>query len=260
VIEAPRIFTPEYYEHMRRLEAHGWWNAAMRDIAARMLDGRLQRHGLILDAGCGSGQTLEWFSGLRPEWSRMGLDVAPEGLQAAAAAGHDALMRASVLDLPIDSASVDLVVSLDVLQHLPLDGGDIRALREFRRVLRPGGRLFVRTNAQAFPYTDDDTEAAFHKYRTGELRQRLRDAGYHVEVIGRLNALLGLAEIPREVRAARRTGSSGYQGILARPGTAGLLDRLKRGWLRQEGRLVEAGLSLPMGRTLIALCRTGKKD
>ena len=33
---APRIFTPEYYERMRRLEAISWWNAGMRDVAAAL--------------------------------------------------------------------------------------------------------------------------------------------------------------------------------------------------------------------------------
>ena len=59
---APRIFTPEYYARMRELETSGWWNAAMRDVAAMLLnDVQLPASGTILDVGCGSGQTLTWF-------------------------------------------------------------------------------------------------------------------------------------------------------------------------------------------------------
>ena len=58
----PRIFTPEYYARMRDLESVSWWNAGMRDIAARLLDkAQLPENGSVLDAGCGSGQTMAWF-------------------------------------------------------------------------------------------------------------------------------------------------------------------------------------------------------
>ena len=60
---APRIFTPEYYARMRELEAGSWWNAAMRDVAAMLLDDvQLPPIGTLIDVGCGSGQTLTWFN------------------------------------------------------------------------------------------------------------------------------------------------------------------------------------------------------
>ena len=252
---APRIFTPEYYARMRALESGGWWNAAMRDVAAMLLGGAgLPSAGTMLDVGCGSGQTMDWMLGRYPAWRAVGLDVAEDGLRAAHAAGL-AVSRASALRLPHPDASVDLVITLDVLQHLPLEGGDAVALAEMRRVLRPGGHLLLRTNAQAFPHTADDPAFNFHKYHPAELREKLRAAGFTVLRLSRLNALLGLAEIPRELRATRAQGE-GYHGILATPGgRVSLGATLKRRWLRLEGRAVGAGWALPFGRTIVALCR-----
>lgn len=57
--EAPRIFAPEYYRRMRALEAHGWWNAGMRDVAELLLArADLSEHGTLVDVGCGTGQTM----------------------------------------------------------------------------------------------------------------------------------------------------------------------------------------------------------
>lgn len=252
---APRIFTPEYYARMRELESGSWWNAAMRDVAAMLLrDVDLPQTGTILDVGCGSGQTLTWFSQRFGAWRTLGCDISSDAVTAAAALGFE-ITQASALELPYPSATADVVISLDVLQHVPLGGGDLSALREMRRVLKPGGWLFVRTNAQSFPTTDDDHEFQFHRYETRELREKLEATGFAVRRLSRVNALLGLAEIPRELRA-RRVQSAEYHGILATTRAAeSWTSAAKRAWVRLEGQAVRRGVRLPAGRTIIALCR-----
>ena len=255
-MSGPMIFTPEYYERMRVLEEHAWWNAGMRDVATALLaDVALPRTGTMLDVGCGSGQTMHWFRRQHAEWKLFGLDVAEDGLRAARGLQQD-VARASALQLPFADESIDVVVSLDVVQHLPLDGGDGLALREMRRVLRPNGVLLLRTNAQSFPRIRDDHEFNFHKYEPRELTNKLRAAGFSIARLSRVNAVLGLAEIPRELRAAREHADVEYRGILATPSDGPRRgDRLKRRWLAFEGRLVRSGVRLPLGRTLMALCR-----
>ena len=94
-----------------------------------------------------------------------------------------------------------------------------------------------------------------HKYATRERREKLGRGAFPPVRLSRLNALLGLAEIPRELRA-RRSNHSEYRGILAeaRPEPS-IVRALKRGWLKLEGQAVRYGLQLPAGRTIIALAR-----
>ncbi len=256
--DAPRIFSPDYYTRMGALESGSWWNAAMRDTLADLLrSANLPERGAALDVGCGTGQTMAWLRSLYPRWTYRGIDVASDAVQIACQMGEDAQL-ASALAIPAADASVDLVVTLDVVQHLPHPDGDITAIAEMRRVLRAGGLLVLRTNAQGFPRTQDDPDAMFRKYDAGELRQKLHQGGFDVLRLSRVNALLGLAEIPRELRARKSSGSAGYHGLLAAPAPPGRLDRLKRSWLRLEGRAVAAGVQLPMGRTILALCRAAR--
>lgn len=256
--DPPKIFTPEYYARMRELESGSWWNEGMRDIAAVLLSrAHLPTHGFMLDVGCGAGQTMTWFLKSNPDWRSAGVDVS---LDALALARQHLLpvCSATALRLPVADKSVDLIVSLDVLQHLPLDGGDSLALSEFARTLIPGGVLLVRTNAQSFPRTNEDKESSFRKYSRSMLRDRLVAAGFEIEKLGRCNAVPGLAEIPRELRAARHDPHE-YHGILASPGRkSSPVHSLLRMWLRFEGRAMIAGLPLPLGRTLFALCRLRK--
>jgi SAM-dependent methyltransferase len=250
----PKIFTPEYYARMRRLEAESWWNAGMRDIALRLLRSlSLPREGRLLDAGCGSGQTMRWLADALPSWNRAGIDVSYDAVRSAAELGEN-VTQASVMEVPFADASFDLVVSLDVLQHLPLPDGDVTALRELRRTAVKGGVLLLRTNAQCFPRVAEDRANMYRRYDPRTLRGVLRDAGFEVLRLGRANSLLGVAEIPRELRARKnRTGT--YYGLLSQPKPSGAFDTLKFRILQIEGNLIARGWTLPFGRTLFALCR-----
>jgi ubiquinone/menaquinone biosynthesis C-methylase UbiE len=253
-----KIFSPEYYARMRELEAASWWNAAMRDVAGSMIEAvGLPDSGLLLDVGCGSGQTMDWFRGRWKGWRTVGLDVAMDGLRAARQVDEN-VFKASALEIPLPDSAVDAIITQDVLQHLPLNGGDVRALREVHRVLRPGGLLMIRTNAQTWPPAADDPVYDFHKYTAPELRQKLEETGFRVMRLGKLNALLGLAEIPRDLRA-QKAGGDGYHGLLAEVPSRNLAWHAKRGWLRMEGAMVAAGLSLPLGRSLVAVAMADAK-
>lgn len=254
----PPIFTPEYYAYWREFEARHWWTAGMRDVATMLFATvPLPEEGVLLDVGCGSGQGMRWFSGLRPRWRVLGVDPGMEGLHAAGGAGFPNVAAASATALPVASSSADAVITLDVMQHLPLEGGDHAALREMFRVLKPGGHLFIRTNVQSYPRVSDDPVAVWHKYEPGELETKLRAAGFEVLRLSRINALLGLAEIPGELRAARTRSTHSSYEVVSKPlrPSASWSSAIKRAWLRMEGRAIRAGIRLPTGRSLIAFCR-----
>jgi len=258
-VSAPMIFSADYYARLRALEEGSWWHAALRDVAGGLLArARLPARGRAVDVGCGSGLTLAWFLAARPQWRAVGFDVSLAAARAAAATRPREVVAAAAAAIPLETASTDLVLCFDVLQHLPLAGGDRAALGEMRRVLRPGGALLLRTNAQSWPPLADDPEHEFRRYTPVDLRRKLAAEGFRVRRLGRVNALLGLAEIPRELR--RRRDGGGYAGLLAELPRRGLGWRLKRAWLRGEGRLVALGASWPLGRTLLALAEASDDE
>jgi demethylmenaquinone methyltransferase/2-methoxy-6-polyprenyl-1,4-benzoquinol methylase len=99
---------------------------------------RLGAGEVAVDVACGTGALTRDLQALAPEAQVVGMDFS-HGMLARAEPGLR-LAAADALALPLADASVDVVTIAFGLRNLPEPG---QGLLEFRRVLRPGGRLVV---------------------------------------------------------------------------------------------------------------------
>jgi ubiquinone/menaquinone biosynthesis C-methylase UbiE len=101
----------------------------------------------VLDAGCGAGAITLEIAALAAPGEVIGVDREPKQVQAGTAAARErglsnAVFRTGdVYALPFADDSFDIVFSDAVLEHLK---DPVRALREFRRVLKNGGIVGIR--------------------------------------------------------------------------------------------------------------------
>jgi SAM-dependent methyltransferase len=97
-----------------------------------------------LDVGCGTGRALPALAAaVGPAGRVVGLDLTPDMLAAARAAGRDrraGLVLADARRLPIRDATADAVFAAGLVQHLPDPGA---GLAELARVTRPGGGRLI---------------------------------------------------------------------------------------------------------------------
>ena len=96
----------------------------------------------VLDAGCGRGAYLGGLYERAPRGTLIGADLTLPVLLGTTGPAHPevALVNADVQSLPLQGKSIDVIVSAHMLYHVP----DIAAaMTEFRRVLRPGGKLLA---------------------------------------------------------------------------------------------------------------------
>ena len=100
----------------------------------------------VLDVGCGSGNSYAGELNRRAA-SYVGVDVSANAVDAARANGLDARTIEDAASLPFDDESFDLVVCIEVLEHL---FAPHEAASEIRRVLTPGGRLVCSTPNAAY--------------------------------------------------------------------------------------------------------------
>ena len=166
------------YEILYKTEATHWWLAARRKIVLDFIRQRYpNRHDLeILDAGCGTGVMLQE---LQPLGTAVGVDISEEALQFCRKRGLENVRNADVLELPFKARHFDFVAALDVVEHID---DDVRALREFWRVLKPGGRLFIFVPAHRWLWSlQDDVSHHKRRYVASTLRRAVTSAGFEIE-------------------------------------------------------------------------------
>lgn len=129
-----------YSAHQERpLEAKNL-NARLR-LAQEMLEAEVPPAAKVLDVGCGPGEMAARLTGRGYEvW---GLDIAEPMIRyARARCGADRFRVGDAENIPFADNTFDAVICLAVVEYLDADE---RALREIRRVLKPGGRAVVCT-------------------------------------------------------------------------------------------------------------------
>lgn len=135
---------------------------------ATFLLAHLQPHYHILDVGCGPGSITVGFSELVPEGSVTGIDLSAAVLEDASAytqryiasspetkRGRIEYQQSDLIaGVPFDDNTFDVVFSSQLFPHLPPPDIPVTALKEMRRVLKPGGILATRDAATMMFYPD----------------------------------------------------------------------------------------------------------
>ena len=110
------------------------------DCRVRLAASAKAKPGRILDVGTGTGVSATELSRAHPDSTIVGIDRSPEMLRFAAADGAGQYVLADVRALPFSDGVFDSVAAGFLFR--PIDG-DVGAIGEIYRVLKPGGRAVI---------------------------------------------------------------------------------------------------------------------
>ncbi|KEF40732.1 MAG: hypothetical protein ER33_15440 [Cyanobium sp. CACIAM 14] len=202
----------------------------------------------VLDAGCGTGGLIRTLASHEPAWAITGLDFSPVACSLARERTSAEIVEGSITDLPFAAESFDIVTCADVLSQV-WDGS--LALREFARVLRPGGVVVINVAAYQWMWSyHDDTCETRHRYRRSELLRLVQDCGLRPTRATYANMLVFPLIIARRKLFPPSSPTSDVQAYpSAVESVCGAMAWLEHAWLRRGG-------SLPTGCSVfLAACR-----
>lgn len=177
-----------FEDNYHRVEETQWWCKARRQMVLQLVRETAEsRDAIIFEVGCSSGMLLADLAAAG-YMNVSGVDLS----SAAIARAHErGLTRAALMDgakLEMKDSSVDLLVASDVLEHIE---DDAAAVREWHRVLRPGGALVIFVPACPFLWSaHDEVNHHYRRYSAHDLQLRLRESGYAIVRLSYWNFLL----------------------------------------------------------------------
>jgi len=238
------------YKEMFEVQNYHWWFVAKKQIimaTVRQLTNENSGKKIeILDAGCGPGLML---NELQKVGTTSGMDFSDDAINFSRQHFEGVLKKCDLPSVvPFAKNSFDLLLALDVVEHIE---NDVGALEVFQRLLKSGGCGILTVPAFMFLWSEHD-EINHHKrrYTLPEFKQKILAAGFEIEKISYYNTLL--FPLVATVRFLNKLLKRKSDSDVELPGKM-VNSILKRIFLLEKSLL--KFFNLPFGVSLIAVVR-----
>lgn len=191
-------------QKLAELEDTHWWYAERRQVLDRLVKPLRPAHALDVGAAAGGNTRVLRARG----WESVALEYSSDGAALAKARGIDTV-RGDAVHLPVGSSTFDLVVAFDVIEHIE---DDVGAVAEFRRVLRPGGKVLIAVPAGMDLWSAHDVAVGHvRRYDIEQLRSVVEAAGLEIDQLKYWNVLM------RPVAKRHRRNAQGSDHVRLNP-------------------------------------------
>jgi SAM-dependent methyltransferase len=180
-------FDPSLTQSLSGMEESHWFYKGRRILLDTVLDiSRCQTNGITLDIGCSTGSNLALLG--KRSSVVVGYDLSLFALASICNRDGTERCQGDVVHLPFLDGCMDLVVGLDVIEHLQYDA---LGAAEIARVLKPGGHAVL--FAPAYPWLwsrMDEVALHYRRYTARSLRSLLEREGLVIVKLSYWNTVL----------------------------------------------------------------------
>jgi SAM-dependent methyltransferase len=239
------------------LDKWHWWFRGRRKILEAILNRELRngKSANILSVGCGPAEGLKWLVPFSGKGGRVvGLDS--ESMHAQPTPDNVDFVVGSLEGIAFPDQSFDLILALDVLEHLK---DDLGALQKIRSLIKPGGILLVTVPALPSLWGGQDIVSHhLRRYTRRSLEALLSAGNLQNRRVTYFNSLLFPAVA--SVRWSRRLLGLGDRARTDFEGNQpGLVNDVLAYVFGLESGIVNL-TSMPIGVSLLATCRIPLDD
>jgi len=197
----------DYAQQYGELQQWHWWFRGRRRVIESILRHEVDSASSqrILSVGCGPAEGLKWLVPFAGRKGRVvGLDRDP--IHGRRLPDYSEFIIGTLESAPLADASFDVVLALDVLEHLD---DDLSGLREAARIVKPGGLLLITVPAAAQSVGRQDVVSEhrrrYTRHSLSHLFREARLSNYRLQYFNTL--LLPLAALVRLNRRAMGLGN-----------------------------------------------------
>jgi ubiquinone/menaquinone biosynthesis C-methylase UbiE len=239
----------ESFANLASLEAHHFWFRSRNELIAWMIQRFCPDAKNLLEIGCGTGFVLLGVQSKHPQLTLSGSELHQAGLAFARKRLPDVtLFQMDARHIPFE-AEFDVIGAFDVLEHITEDEA---VLGQMFQAIRPGGSIIVTVPQHRFLWTViDDYSMHKRRYSRAEMICRLTAAGFCVKhVTSFMSFLLPIMLLSRLRNRHVKVDDVDPTSEL-RIGQH--LNKLFERVLTLERRLIQAGVSFPVGGSLLVV-------
>ncbi len=249
----PTQWTGSLADVIERVEETSFWYQH-RSACLKALMRQLPPPGAVFDIGGGTGFLSQAMAEFGVESVLVEPD--PHAARLAKARGLRNVICSSYGDAGFEPGSLPAVGTFDVLEHIQDDATFLTGLR---KLLRPGGRLYVTVPAHPILWSVNDVQVGHRRrYSRAGLEDLVARAGFDVEYLSPYFWFLPLPILLFRALPSRlgRASYSDRRREREHTPSSKLSARAVRQLLAFEVARIRRGQSLPTGASLILVART----
>lgn len=178
----------EAYEgKYHQLEETHWWFEGRRALIYDLFLAKAEKGIRILDIACAGGPLLQYLNG-KGFKALYGIDLSNTAIAMCRERGLTNVEVCDAADTKFRNGTFDFLIASDILEHIE---DDERALIEWHRILKKGGKLVVFVPAHKYLWSHHD-EQSLHKrrYSKRELLRITKKAGFKIVRVSYWNSTL----------------------------------------------------------------------
>jgi SAM-dependent methyltransferase len=243
-------YDPGFYGELVQLEAKNFWFRSRNRLILWAFKRYFPQAQSFFEVGCGTGFVLSAIEQAFPSLAVQGSEIFTQGLSFA----HQRLERAQLFqmdarNIPFDR-EFDVIGSFDVLEHIE---EDTVVLAEMYRALRPGGGILLTVPQHPWLWSQADSFAHHvRRYRATQLRQKVEKVGFKVVYTTSFVSLLLPLMFASRLQQKKATA---HYDPLSELRISGGLNRILEKILAIELKIIQAGISLPWGGSLLLVAK-----
>lgn len=241
------------HESCAQIEGDSFWFSHRNQVIQTVARKWLETSGPVLDVGAGNGYVSQALAEIG--FSVVHIEPGRDGCCEARRRGLPVVVQATLAGSGLVAGAAAGVGLFDVIEH---QEDDVAFLAEVLPALRPGGHVIATVPAYQSLWSQSDVDAGhFRRYRQGQLAEVFTEAGLDVRYSTYFFSILPPAIAVGRSLKFRLGGDEPNAGSRQRSRASqhrsgtGPMGRVATKILRQEISILERGLSIPAGGSIL---------